>query len=95
MPKITKAVATELARKRVDELASYARDEFELLMDSAVELKQGWIFFFNSSEYVRTQNFSSILAGNGPIFVSLTGELYELSSATPWEQQLARFASRK
>ena len=34
-----------------------------------VEHSFGWVFYYNSEEYVRTGNFLSTLAGNGPVVV--------------------------
>jgi hypothetical protein len=41
----------------------------------------GWVYFFNSEEYLRTGNTLSKLAGNGPIYIDkATGELVQLGT---------------
>lgn len=52
------------------------------------EVEGGWVFFYNSRDFVRTRNPLDALAGNGPIFVSRRGVLTELPSAIPWEGAL-------
>jgi hypothetical protein len=85
MALINRESAITLARQRVDELARAAGEEFEILLDSTKETKQGWVFFFNTADFVRTQSTGSALAGNGPILVTREGAIHELPSAIPWE----------
>jgi len=79
-----------LARKRVEYLAQAAGDEFEILRELTVEVRQGWIFFYNTADFVRTNNFSSSLAGNGPILVTHLGVVHELPSEVPWEDAVQK-----
>ncbi|MGH8080531.1 MAG: YrhB domain-containing protein [Lysobacter sp.] len=76
--------ARSLARARIEELAQAAGDEFQILHDPTEEIEIGWIFFYNTTEFVQTKNFSSALAGNGPILVTRAGAVHELPSAIPW-----------
>lgn len=82
--------ATELAREKVHQFAAYDGDEYELLLAQTIEVEGGWVFFYNTVDFIHTGDPSSRLAGNGPIFVSRMGTVHELSSAVPWEQQLAK-----
>lgn len=75
-----------LACKRISQLAEAAGDEFEMLADSTKEVDQGWVFFFNTVDFVRTGNPLFALAGNGPILVTRAGVIHELPSAIPWEE---------
>lgn len=85
MPSINRETAIALARERVAQLARDAGDQFEILFDSTKEIEQGWVFFFNTVEFMRTRNPMSALAGNGPILVTREGVVHELPSAIPWE----------
>lgn len=85
---ITLVDAQSLANERVSALAASASDEFIVLSDRTEEVEQGWIFFYNSKEYVETRDPMAALAGNGPILVTRTGEVCELSSSTSWEAAL-------
>jgi Immunity protein 35 len=85
MPSLNRESAIALARQRIDQLAQAAGDQFEILSDSTREIEQGWVFFFNTADFVRTRNPSSALAGNGPLLVTREGVIHELPSAIPWE----------
>lgn len=82
---LNREFASLLARRRIDQLAQAAGDEFAILSDATKEIDQGWVFFFNTADYVRTRNPASALAGNGPILVTREGVIHELPSAIPWE----------
>jgi hypothetical protein len=85
MPNLDFESAAALARSRIDQLAQAVGDQFEVLLDQTKEIEQGWVFFFNTADFVRTRNAMSALAGNGPILVTRAGGIYELPSAIPWE----------
>jgi Immunity protein 35 len=49
----------------------------QLLISNVMEKDFGWVFLFDSKEYVETGNNSSRLAGNSPlIFDKLDGKIY-------------------
>ena len=87
---ITKNMALEIARKKVDELALATGDQFEIILDETKAVDKGWIFFYNTADYVRTRNPIHALAGNGPIMVSRDGVIHELPTAVPWEEALKK-----
>ena len=90
MYKITKANATEIAFKKIGQLAFASGDQFEILVNETREVNRGWVFFYNTADYVRTRNPMHALAGNGPILVLRNGQVLELPSAIPWEEALDR-----
>ena len=79
-----RAIAVAYAR----ELAVAVGDEFEILEGSTIEDPKGWLFFYNSADFVRTRSPTDSLAGNGPILVLLDGAVLELPSAVPWDVAL-------
>lgn len=85
MPSLDRESAIALARRRIDQLAQTVGDQFEILPDSTREIEQGWLFFFNTVDFVRTRNPIFALAGNGPLLVTREGVVHELPSAIPWE----------
>lgn len=95
MPAITAADAFGLAQERLTQLARSANEQFEFLVDETREVEQGWVFFFNSVDFVRTRNPLYALAGNGPIFVSLEGKILSLPSSIPWEDSLRQYLLRR
>ena len=86
MSDLTVESAIALASERVGQIGREAGYALELLREHTIEIARGWIFFYNSSDYVRTQDPSYELGGNGPIFVTRQGDLHELPSAKPWEE---------
>lgn len=86
--------AEAIARAEVTRLGDAVGIEFELMSDRTRAVESGWVFFFNTAEFIRTRSTSAALAGNGPIFVTTRGALHHLSSATPWEPALKLLQDR-
>jgi hypothetical protein len=86
--RVNASEARQIAAERVREIERDAGCKLELLDLSTVQVKQGWVFFYNSAEFIRTGNASDALAGNGPLFVALDGRLTELPSSKPWQRAL-------
>ena len=80
--------AKEIALAHVRQLALSAGDEFDILPESTVEDTKGWVFFYNSADFVRTRSPMDSLAGNGPILVLRDGSVVDLPSAVPWKDAL-------
>jgi hypothetical protein len=45
-------------------------DKVILLREETVETEKGWVFYYNSEKFVQTKDFSFMLMGNNPVFVS-------------------------
>lgn len=88
MTRIARESAVVLACQRIDQLAEAVGEHLEILSEATMETEQGWVFFYNTADFVRTRNPSSCLAGNGPLLVTHQGLIYELPSAIPWEDAL-------
>jgi hypothetical protein len=82
--------AKALAEESLAAHAAASGDEFVLLEDKIREVREGWIFFYNSSEFMKTGNPISGLAGNGPILVDRHGTLRHLPSGVPWQDAIRR-----
>jgi hypothetical protein len=72
----------------------------EYLRDSDVPLQithqevvpEGWLFCFNSKEYIETGNFSAQLAGNGPFLIDKnTGKLTVFGTAQSPDKYLEEY----
>ena len=74
-------------------LASDAGSEdFVVVESSIIERPFGWIFFYNTREFLETDNFSSALAGNAPYIVNrFTGALVATGTAHPIEHYLSAY----
>lgn len=94
MDTISRHAAVEIAKAKVHALGEAAGDDFALT-NEVREVDQGWVFFFNSGDYVRTGDYLSALAGNGPLLVQRDGRVTLLSSALPWEEVIAAIPFRQ
>lgn len=88
MRSITQDKAYEMARIEVERLATEAGDHFALIPEETRTVDIGWVFFFNSSDFVRSRDPKDALAGNGPILVSHGGQLRHLPSHMSWQDAL-------
>lgn len=88
MSRIDEAQAFQLAQARINQLAVASNDQFVIISDYTEEINEGWAFFYNSEDFVRSGNPSDALAGNGPILVTRQGVLYELPAAIPWRKSV-------
>lgn len=90
MKTIDKKEALVAALRVIGEMQEQCGEDLEVLEDETVEVDAGWIFFYNSSEYVRTKDPLSRLAGNGPILVTRGGDIELIPSHISWSEYLAR-----
>ena len=67
--------------------------EAELLRRSTIAKPYGWVFFYQSSEYIRDpDNHAAALAGNGPIMIDrINGEVRVLGTGRSFEKQLTDY----
>lgn len=62
-----------------------------ILDDKTLEIPEGWVFFYNSREYIETGDFSFCLAGNAPVVVTRDeGRVHATGTAEPLETYLNR-----
>ena len=93
MRTIDASEALDIAARRLSELEHEAGCRLELVPQSTQQIEQGWVFFYNSADFIRTGNMSDALAGNGPLFVSIDGHITELPSSKPWRDALDEMRS--
>jgi Immunity protein 35 len=85
-----RAEADESAERQIRELSRQCGTPLAILREKTVTVPRGWVFFYQSAIYLRSGDPMAMLAGNGPLFISHDGTILQLSSALPWEDQLAR-----
>lgn len=74
------------ATQKMRDIAGSAANEFAIQHEHTKKTKSGWVFFYNTIQYIETRDPMYMLAGNGPIFVSKEGELAVLPSSKPWQE---------
>jgi len=65
---------------------------YEIIESETIEKTFGWVFFYNSKEYLATSNMSAYLAGNAPIIINRMSEtIIETGTAYPIEYYLEKY----
>jgi hypothetical protein len=85
---ITLDIARATADKMVSKLQQSTGVELAVNDSRTIETDAGWVFFYNSREFLRTGNPISGLVGNGPIFVDRQGRAQTLPSSVPWQEAI-------
>lgn len=92
---ITALEARELAHRHIKSLEAEIGCELELVDGSTLERPFGWMFFYQSSEFLRTQNHVFALAGNGGLIVSReSGHLTTTGTAMAPEYYLEQYEAQ-
>ncbi|WP_279362106.1 YrhB domain-containing protein [Xanthomonas sacchari] len=73
-----------------------SKSSAQLVITHSEEFPEGWLFCFDSKEYVETGDFSFHLVGNGPILIDKdTGELHVFGTAFPPKEYVEEYSLRK
>lgn len=84
MSTISFSEAVAIASQHLINLQNEASVELKLVKTQ--EEPFGWVFFYQSKEYVENGNFSSMLAGNSPFLVDCkSGKIHSFGTAHPVE----------
>ncbi|MFN8305885.1 MAG: YrhB domain-containing protein [Ferruginibacter sp.] len=61
--------AKAIAKSKLEEIQSKTNYELMLLEDQILSFEFGWVFFYQSADYIATGNQVSMLGGNAPFLV--------------------------
>ncbi len=89
--------AQRLVYENINEDDPYWPDkpEFVILEDETTEKDYGWVFFYQSRNYLETESFIDSLVGNAPYIVNKhTGELFVTGTAKPVEEYIEEYESK-
>ncbi len=90
-------VTLETAVHQVETYLSRIGGEVEcgLVVTSVRAIRSGWVFFYNSAEFLESGESQDAVGGNNPIIVDrFSGQLYETSFRTT-ESDIAQFPENK
>jgi hypothetical protein len=80
---LDQAAALKLATAKLKE-KSTPEDDWVVVNEDTIEKPFGWIFFYNTREFIATGNVIHSLAGNGPVVVERdSGAVKFFGSADP------------
>ena len=94
---ITKKQAKALVEKMINAQDSTGTKTTKLVIldNETIEKKWGWVFFYNTENYLKTGDFYEALAGNAPCIVNrYTGELFETGTAYDIEEYINEYESK-
>ena len=94
---LTREEAKQLVYKHINAADPYAVQSVELaILDSeTIEKEYGWVFFYDTKEYLMTGDILDTLVGNAPYIVNkYTGEIIETGTANPIEDYIAEYEAR-
>ena len=91
---LTREEAKQLVHKRINAVDTYGPRTPELVvMDGeTIEKEYGWVFFYQTKEYLKTGDSGDALVGNAPYIVNkYSAELIETGTANPVEDYIAEY----
>jgi hypothetical protein len=93
---MTKDQARQLVEKYVEGVAQDADVQFGIDDEQTMETSFGWVFFYNTVEYLATKDPLTMAVGNAPLIVDEeSGRLQEMGTAHPIEHYIAEFEHAK
>lgn len=78
--------AIMVAKEIVHSFGEEAGFDFQISEDQTIEGELGWMFFYNTADYIRYGRTSDALTGNGPILVFRDGRVEEVPSIVSIEE---------
>ncbi len=91
------AQAKQIVESHLASISKALEPDAAVIVESAtLERAFGWVFFYQSREYLRSGSFSHALAGNAPLIVDrLTGDIVATGTRHPIEQYLAEYEASR
>lgn len=85
--------AKQLVEKELEKHRNpYQPIEFVILDEHTIEEDFGWVFFYQSKQYLETNDFRFALAGNAPYIVNkLDGSIHVTGTAHPTEYYIQNY----
>ncbi len=85
------------ARKIVlREIKKLSNIEIGILDEETIEFEYGWMFFYQSKEYIETGNLDKLVGGNAPIiFDKFESQLYVTGTGNSEDYYLEKFKDFK
>ncbi len=77
--------AKEIANKKLEELGNNTQIQLAIIDDEIVEFENGWLFCYQSADYVNTGNFGALISGTAPLIVDKENESVHITDTTMTE----------
>lgn len=91
------AQAKQIIQSHLSAISRELAPDAAVIVESATsERPFGWVFFYQSREYLESGSFSHALAGNAPLIVDrLTGDIVVTGTTHPIEHYLAEYEASR
>jgi hypothetical protein len=91
---ITKDLAIQKAEAFVQDLSKGSLVDLLLIPEETIEFEYGWVFFYQTKEYIETGDVMQMAVGNAPIIVDKnSGELKLTGTGYPVEYYIEEYIS--
>ena len=85
---ISKQNAQELVSKEIG-------NDAEIIENATIEKSWGWVFFYNSKKFLKSEKIQDMLLGNAPYIVNKkTGEIQVTGTAWPIEKYIEDYETQ-
>ena len=89
---ITKEQAINIANGYISEKNQMSKHILQLQLERTIEFELGWVFFYQSKDYIETGNFMKSLIGNAPIIINKkTGSIKVTGTAHHINKYIIRY----
>jgi hypothetical protein len=96
MRTVDRDTAKRLVTDYINSSYNVEGDELVVIEEETIERPYGWVFVYNSRQYLETGQFRYMLAGNGPIVVERAdGSMHQLGTALPMEESMRLYEERR
>lgn len=92
---ITKENAIKIAQRYIEDEQLNSGYNLVLLLEATIEFEFGWVFFYQSKEFVETGEIGEMLGGNSPIIVNKeVGIVSVTGTAYPIDKYIAEYKAK-
>lgn len=87
--------AKKIAQNRLNEDYSKKTYEVQIIEDVTIEEDFGWVFFYNTKDFITTGDVYHALGGNAPMIVTRKeGDIYFTGTAYPAKHYIEEFKKK-
>jgi hypothetical protein len=92
---ITKEAAIQKATIHIVELSKKSNCNLLLLLDETIDFEYGWVFFYQTKEYIETGDIMEMAGGNAPLIIDKrNGNLEVTGTGEPIEYYIEKYIEK-
>lgn len=87
--------AITIAERYLNKEAERSRNNLQLMKDKTMTFELGWVFFYQSKEFIEMGNIYDMLGGNSPFIVNRNdASIHVTGTAHPIQKYLEEYISK-